>query len=58
MKTGNIDIVNPKIGSVYIEKVYSGSDLVYERTFTTLLDGLTGSTGGFSLRQLNSSLYW
>lgn len=55
MKTGNIDIVNPKIGSVYIEKVYSGSDLVYERTFTTLLDGLTGSTGGFSLRQLNSS---
>jgi len=55
MKVGNTDINNPKIGSNYIEKVYSGSDLVYERTFTTLLDNLTGSTGGFSLRRLNSS---
>ena len=54
MKIGNLDITNPKIGTTSINKVYMGNNKVWER-FSFLLDGLTGSTGGFSLRKLKSS---
>ena len=52
MKIGNINIVNPKIGTTEINKVYIGLNKVWERF---LLDSLTGSTGAFSLRLLSSS---
>jgi len=35
MKIGNLDISNPKIGTVEINKVYSGIDLVWERSSAT-----------------------
>ena len=54
MKIGNIDIVNPKIGTTEINKVFLGLNKVWER-LSFLLDGLTGSTAAFSLRKLKSS---
>jgi len=52
MNIGNLDITNPKIGATEINKVFIGLNKVWERL---LLDGLTGSTGAFSLRKLSSS---
>ena len=54
MNIGNIDINNIKLGTTTINKVYIGIDKVYPNG-SLLLDGLTGSTGAFSLRLLSSS---
>tara|TARA_R110001592_G_scaffold320417_2_gene598343 strand:- start:429 stop:1331 length:903 start_codon:yes stop_codon:yes gene_type:complete len=54
MKLGNNDISSFKLGSNDVNKIYLGSTQL-DLGGSFLLDGLTGSTGGFSLRKLSSS---
>ena len=54
MNIGSTTFNNIKIGSTTINKVYIGSDKVYPDV-SFVLDGLSGSTGGFSLRKLSST---
>ena len=51
MKIGNLDITNPKIGTTPINKVFIGVDQVWPNL---LMDEVTGSTGGYSLRRLTN----
>jgi hypothetical protein len=54
MKIGSTNIINAKIGSTNIQKVFSGSDLVWQESQPYLLDSYP-ATAAFSVRKLSST---
>ncbi len=53
MKIGNLDITNPKIGNVEINKVYSGVNLVWERVSAFIFQIDTSLGDGLAEFELN-----
>lgn len=55
MKIGNTDIVDCKIGSTQVNKVYLGSNLVWQKSLPLLLDLFPNSAAAYSLRKLRNA---
>ena len=55
MKIGSTEIVDCKIGTTQVNKVYLGSNLVWEKSSPLLLDLYPNAAGAYSLRKLRTA---
>ena len=55
MKIGSTDIVDCKIGTTQVNKVYLGSNLVWEKSSPLLLDLYPNAAAAYSLRKLRTA---
>jgi len=55
MKIGSTDIVDCKIGTTQVNKIYLGSNLVWEKASPLLLDLYPDADAAYSLRKLRTA---